>query len=150
MSPKNTHILIAPRFDELAVVHFVAHMRHKGMSVKLVSLTPGLSSSMHGLKIHPDLSLSELRQNDVYNQLLVIPGDPACASAILADPRTHQLIIQVLNNNGLIAALLPAQQLLAKIGLPSNYDSWRFLAQNDMEITDFINLLIEYVNNKGV
>lgn len=87
-------ILIAPGFDEEAVVHCLCQMRQWGTAVTLVGAPSNLVVGASGLAVRPDYSLTQLHQAVLTGRdsLLIIPGSSACATTLLSDPRVHRVI----------------------------------------------------------
>jgi putative intracellular protease/amidase len=138
-------ILIAPDFDEEAVVHCLCQMRRRGTAVALVGTPSNLVNGASGLAIHPDYPLAQLQQGaltDSYS-LLIIPGGSACATTLLSDPRVHRAIKKTFAEDGLVAAMSPVvPQILANIGLLESANSSRFLVQGTLSTADFVKMLI--------
>jgi len=142
---KRAIILIAPEFDEEAVVHCLCQMRQRGTAVALVGTPANLVNGASGLAVHPDYPLTQLQQGaftDSYS-LLIIPGSSSCATTLLSDPRVHRAIKNTLVEGGLVAAMSPiVPQILANIGLLKSANSSRFLVQGTQSTADFVRSLI--------
>jgi putative intracellular protease/amidase len=138
-------ILIAPDFDEEAVVHCLCQMRRRGAAVDLVGNPANWVSGASGLAVHPDYSLAQLNHampSDSYS-LLIIPGGSSCATTLLSDPRVHRAIKRTFAGGGFVAAMSAVvPQIFANIGLLESADSSRFLVQGSQSTTDFVRLLI--------
>jgi hypothetical protein len=138
-------ILIAPEFDEEAVVHCLCQIRWRGTAVALVGAPSNLINGASGLAVHPDFPLAQLQQGaltDSY-RLIVIPGSASCATTLLSDLRVHRAIKRTFAGDGLVAAMSPVvPQILANIGLLESANSSRFLVQGTQSTTDFVKLLI--------
>jgi len=138
-------ILIAPEFDEEAVVHCLCQMRRRGTAVDLVGVPANLVGGASGLAVHPDYPLAQLQQGaltDSYS-LLIIPGSSSCATTLLSDPRVHRAIKKTFAEDGLVAAMSPVvPQILTNIGLLESANSSRFLVQGTQSTADFVKLLI--------
>lgn len=134
-------ILLAPGFEEITTVYLLTHMREAGLSVSLISLTAGLVTGHHGLAVRPDYSLEQLNTKPP-SQLLIVPGGRECTSALVTDPRVHQLIDTTLNNNGYVAATLTAEAFLTQMGISTLRDNPNFIQQENMEIESFTKLLV--------
>jgi putative intracellular protease/amidase len=142
---KRVVILIAPDFDEEAVVHCLCQMRRRGTAVDLVGVPANMVCGASGLAVHPDYPLAQLQQGtlaDSYS-LLIIPGSSACATTLLSDPRVHRAIKKTFAAGGLVAAMSPiVSQIFANMGLLESADSSRFLVQGTQSTADFVKLLI--------
>jgi putative intracellular protease/amidase len=134
-------ILIAPHFDEGTAVACLSELRRQGISVLLMGVTSGLIGSECGLTLRPDTSLlAGDRLVSSRKQALVIAGGAACAAAILTDPRSHELIRQILQTDGYVAALSGAEELVQEaVRL-----EWkvRFVGQGGWETAVFVQRLI--------
>ncbi|KAA3656027.1 MAG: hypothetical protein DWQ04_32295 [Chloroflexi bacterium] len=87
-------------------------------SVAFVSVTPGLVCSIRGITIHPDTYLSqEISLVSDKQQLIILTGGRSCAAQALSDPRTHQLVHHILQQNGYIAVIAQAERFVAETGL---------------------------------
>lgn len=139
-------ILIGPHFDEESVVSCLCGLRNKGVPVTVVGLTPTLLTGLHGLAVRPDFSLTEFSQllsADESTHSVIIPGGHEGTAVLFSDPRVHKIINAILNAGNFIAAMLPAQQMLARIGVPSPQKTCQFLPQNDMETDEFVEQIAE-------
>ena len=139
-------ILIAPHFDEESVVCCLSELRQQGISVSLMGVTSGLIVSERGLTLRPDTSLLVGdRLVSAQRQALVIAGGDACAAAILSDPRSHELMRQILQTDGYVAALSGAEGLVREAVQPA----WaaRFVGQGGVETAVFVQWLVERARN---
>lgn len=145
--PKKVFILIAPHFDEESVVCCLSQMRAKGLAVQLIGSVSGWMSGLRGLKVLPDSSLAQMDPLDVaQNQhVVVIPGGDECVANLLSDPRTHELVETVLNTGGTVAAMSPAQQVLAGTGVPGPDVTCQFFSQGSQNTADFVTQLVKRV-----
>lgn len=138
-------ILIAPKFDEEAVVHCLCQMRRRGTAVDLIGVPSNLVNGASGLTVHPDYSLAQLHQATLTGdyRLLIIPGSSSCATALLSDPRVHRAIKRTFAAGGFIAAMSAVvPQIVANSGLLEPANSARFLVQGTQSTSDFVKLLI--------
>lgn len=142
--PAQVLILIAAEFDETAVVEIACRLRNEGFAVRLVALSSGLVTGIHGITLRPDQSLTQYPANSALNAAdsLIISGGATCASLLLSDPRVHQLMQSMQNQHGIVAVMAGAQRMLAGVGGPSNYASPKFLPQNEMSTAEFVDQLI--------
>ena len=146
MDRKKVSILIGPYFDEEPVVSCFCRLQKRGIPVSVVGLTSDNLLGLHGLSVHPHFTLTEyLKLISVENSRhsLIIPGGHEGTAVLFSDPRVHQLISAILDAGNLIAAMLPAQQMLSQIGVPAPNETDQFVPQNDLEMGAFIDQLIE-------
>jgi putative intracellular protease/amidase len=139
------YILVAPGFEEEFVVRCLCQMRRYGAAVSLVGVSSQLLTGKAGLTVRPDCSLAQLiqpRQPDDI-RLLVIPGEQACATQLLSDPRVHLLVKNIFLANGFVAATLPTvQHTLTSVGLLTAATLSQFLLQGQQETAVFIRSLL--------
>jgi putative intracellular protease/amidase len=138
---KRALILIAPGFEEEAVVCCLSRLREAGIAVSLVGLSASLVRGEHGLAVRPDTSLERLL-NSAPPWLVLVPGGAACASALMADPRVHQLLAATASQGGQIAATFNVQSILANV-LPSAFSGNSLIVQqNDLDLNEFAERLV--------
>lgn len=146
---KEVLILVAMRFDENSTVYCLSQMRAEGFSTQLVGLNTGLQTSLRGLKVRPDLYLTQLDTLDSSKaySLLVLSGGQDCVTRLQSDPRVHKLIVATLEGGGYVAAMSPTvDQMLVNI---SNHDTNRtahLLFQGEIETAVFVERLIDVVS----
>jgi hypothetical protein len=152
MTPTATQlfILIANQFDEMAVIACLSGLRERGVGVSLVGIVPGCLRGHYGILLCPDVCLTELEALPGDGRYgVLIPGRQENARLLWSDPRVHQLLERVLLGEGFVAALRPAQQLFvagAMVGGNGRFVS-HLLAQNDVELSEFIQQLIERIGD---
>lgn len=142
---KHAVILIAPEFDEEAVIHCLCQMRQRGTAVDLVGVPSNLVTGASGLTVHPDYALAHLHQAMLHanHRSLVIPGGASCATTLLSDPRVHRAIKSTFAGGGFVAAMSPVvPQILTNIGLLDSSTAPQFLLQGRQSKSDFVSLLI--------
>ena len=123
-------ILIAAQFDELDVITCHAILTDHRLFVVLVSIMPGLVRSIRGITVHPDSYLSQgMSLMSEKRQLIVLTGGEACAAQTLSDPRTHQLVQDVLQQDGYVAVMTRADFLVRETGLITPEWSARIIRQ---------------------
>lgn len=142
-------ILVAPHFEEKAVVYCLSTLRQQGLLVSLVSITPGKVQSRRGMSLCPDASLSEMEDLLATapadkHQLVLLAGGADCAATILADPRTHYLVQRVLQRGGWLATMAETYELVRETGLL--HADWldRFLRQGSgVETAVFVQQIVD-------
>jgi len=141
-------ILIAPGFDEEAVIHCLCQMRQQGTAVDLVGAPKNCVVGASGLAVRPDHSLAYLQHvtNGGHAGILVIPGGPACAIHLLSDPRVHQAIKRTIASGGIVATMSPViPRILANTGLLEPAADSRFLIQGSQNRSDFVKSLLTHI-----
>ncbi|MBE2197124.1 MAG: DJ-1/PfpI family protein [Anaerolinea sp.] len=148
LAPANkVYILIAPGFDEEAVVSCLCQMRRVGTAVTLVG-TPALwITGATGLAVQPDCSLDAWQQAAMGNGrcLIVIAGGQSCTTRLLSDARVYQGLRATLSQGGSIAilsrAILP---VLSDMRLWSATAVGQFLLPENGETAVFIRDLVHF------
>lgn len=138
-------ILIAPYFDEESVVACLSELRQQGIPVSLMGVTSGLIGSEYGLTLKPDTSLLvSAKLVSRRKQMLVISGGTECATAILSDPRSHQLIQGILQTDGYVAALSWSDECVLEMMRPE----WlpRFMGHDGGKTAVFVQRLINQIS----
>ncbi len=143
-------ILIAPEFDEEAVIHCLCQLRQRGTAVDLIGVPKNCIVGASGLAVRPDHSLAYLQQvtNGGHEGILVIPGSPAYATHLLSDPRVHQAIKRTIVGGGIVAVMSPIiSRILTNIGLLESSTASSFLIQGSNNTSDFVSSLISHIVN---
>lgn len=107
--------LIAPNFDNLLVLHFLASVREAGVASALVSLTPGLTKGASGARVRADFSIKQLPETTLPRWVFVLENRTG-TTALLTDPRVRQLLERTLSNNGSLVILTETQVLFQAAG----------------------------------
>jgi putative intracellular protease/amidase len=134
-------ILLAQDFREGTTVFCLERLRQAGISVSLVGLSARLIRGYHGMAVKPDFSIEQL-PGAVNYRLVIIPEGKACVSALLADPRVHQLIETTLHNRGLVAVMPDAEVMLEQSGLVTSSTASSFIWQRGSQMEEFTAQLI--------
>lgn len=117
-------ILIAPDFDERAIVDSLCTFRAEGIATRLVSLSAGLLTGSYGLAIKPDLSLTQFEQmqrqmlNGRYT--LIISSSQPMTAALQTDPRVQHIIETTFATDGLVAFMAPVPPFVDQFGQEAN------------------------------
>ncbi len=101
VSQKRTIILLGNRFDACLAVASIKQLRESGIAVVVVGQTSALVRDINGISMRADKSLSDLATLPE-DTLLILPGDKAFVSSLLTDPRVHNLISSITNQQGFI------------------------------------------------
>jgi hypothetical protein len=134
-------ILIAPGFDEGAIVVCVRQLRQYGMAIKLVGTSAHYVTGQSGLMVHPDCSLSQIELEIFY--LLIIPGGDTCTIQLLSDPRTYRIVQSVIDSGNRVAVMSSlAAPILTSVGILTTAVSSQFLTQGSQKTADFIQQLL--------
>ena len=140
-------IVITTGFLETAVVTTLCNLRQAGLPVKLMGQQSGLVTSACGLTVQPDRSLLDwetaVNGTPLGRAALVIPGNSVCAAALLSDPRLHQLMEAILQQEGVVAVMRAAQPLLAEVWGETVYTLPNVLLQEEGETAVFVQRLLK-------
>lgn len=149
MSQKEVLVLVTTHFDEISAVYCLCQMRAEGFSTQLVGLNPGLQTGLRGLKVRPDMYLTQidpLAANNDYS-LLILSGGQDCVVRLQSDPRVHQLIVATLEGGGYVAAMSPTvEQVLINISNHDTNKTSHLLFQGEIETAEFVGSLIDFVS----
>lgn len=139
-------ILLAAGFEETAVAYCLDNMREAGLPISLVGLSAGILKSWHGLAVRPDYSLDQLTP-EAANRGIIVPGGPQCVSALLTDPRIHQLLDATLQRGGFVAVLATAVPAFTQSAFLSATSDKHLLHQGEMDIREFTGYLIDFASH---
>jgi putative intracellular protease/amidase len=145
-SPRCTFILVAHGYEEEFTICCLIQMRKAGLSVSLVGFSAGLVSSLHGLRLRPDLSLEQAVAHQPAD-MVVVPGGAFAVSALLTDPRVHRLFEATWAAGGIIAATRTAEPVLANQGLLPEQITSSLYTQQDRNSIDFVRQLVELLTS---
>jgi hypothetical protein len=140
----NIIIFLASNFEEELVSQCVVQMRGKGLGFQIVGIENKPLHSYHGLLVYPDLSVENLFTESI-PELILIPGEKACASLLMSDPRVFFYLENVLRQNGRIAISKKAGEIFAGAGLQEARNLDRFVHQEDKSTYDFVADLISRI-----
>lgn len=87
-------VLWGHNFDEQMATIFVTELRRAGWLVKVVGLTPGTLSGVHGLALLPDLTLGQALPLASRAVCIIIPTTSLDFDYLHTDPRLHNFIQQ--------------------------------------------------------
>lgn len=139
-------ILLAIGFEEGTTIFCLEHMREAGLPVKLVGLSSGLITGLHGLVVRPDYSLDQLAPG-IQTRLVILPDGQQCISSLLADPRVYKLFeATTQENDGLIAVMKTAEPLLTQRGILATPLAERLVLQGNTPVQEFANQLINLLS----
>ena len=143
------YILVAPGFEEAAVIYCLTQLRQAGLPVSLVGLMAGQIAGWHGLSICPDLTLDEVDAHEPM-KLAVIPGGQQCATALLTDPRVHRLLHTLIAQEGRVGVMDTAIPVITQFGLlPESMDGY-YVMQNEEGMDSFVTELVSLMLNNSV
>jgi 4-methyl-5(b-hydroxyethyl)-thiazole monophosphate biosynthesis len=143
-SGKRVLILLAPGFEERQIIHHTSCMRESGVPTSLVGLSTQSVSGQHGIAVQPDCSLNDLPRETDYS-LVLMSGGYQYVSSLLADPRVHQLLSNILKQEGYIAANELAGAILPHTNAKALLQGCHFITQNNMDLNEFTQHLISLV-----
>jgi 4-methyl-5(b-hydroxyethyl)-thiazole monophosphate biosynthesis len=108
-------MILADGFEETQTVILLSLLREAGLCVKSVGLKGGLITSLHGISIKPDLTLTDLQtlRTTIQVSLVILPEGEQSLAKLKGDPRIHKLLYQTAHQQGQIvtsSAGLPVLQ----------------------------------------
>lgn len=130
-------IPIASGFDEVSVVDCVSHLRRRGVRVQLVSVGGHNVRSRHGLTLHADKRVHELKQPHASSRILLTGGDVSLR-AVLHSVEMLMLIADTGQLGGELVATTDSQATIEESGILTTLGhlSWRI--QADESLSDFL------------
>ena len=108
-------ILLSNGFEEAEAIVPADLLRRAGVEVALTALEGELVSGSHQIAIKADLTLDQVDPDQV--ELVFLPGGMGGVKCLGEDPRVSQLVHQVYEKGGYVAAICAAPTLLAAFGL---------------------------------
>ena len=117
-------------------------LRAAGIEVRLVGLTAGLMTGIHGLTVRPDITLADLRTRKEY-RLVIAPGCIQSALSLLVDPRVHELMAATMKAGGRVAVMGEAEEAFVQAGRLELLARPGVVAQGKRETNDFVSLLVK-------
>ncbi len=106
---------LAQGCEELEAVTVIDLLRRAGIEVVTAGLDERPVQASRGVVLIPDTQLDAVMGREF--DMIVLPGGLPGADCLQADPRISQLLQQISNNNGFIAAICAAPKVLAANGL---------------------------------
>lgn len=101
-------VLWGAGFEETAAVIFTTALRRAGLPVKVVGLVGPQAAGIHGLALHPDMTLSEALPLAGQTKCVVIPCSPATAHQMENDPRVPLFFKEAVANKAQFILSEPA------------------------------------------
>lgn len=121
--------IIAPWFDEVAVVTTASLFHQQNIVHVLVGLKPGLVKGLRGIQIYPDDFLNQKILLSQSIKVLILPFGSECMARALTDPRLHQLANQTIRNAGFVAVPANTTNLVVETGLLRPQTQAQFICQ---------------------
>ncbi len=115
LSSKKVLMVIAPKdFHDQEYAKPREILESKGAQITVASSSKNTAIGMYGMKVTPDVSLSDVKASD-YDAILFIGG--IGAMVYNNDPQALSLAIEAKKNNKVIGAICIAPAILAKAGI---------------------------------
>ncbi len=111
----NVLVPLAQGCEELEAVTIIDLLRRAGINVVTASLDDKAVTCSRKTVIIADTTLERVMQDDF--DLMVLPGGLPGADNLNNDPRIHQLITRLANENKYLAAICAAPKVLASNGI---------------------------------
>ncbi len=112
---KKAMIILAPGYEELEAVAVIDMLRRAGIDIKVVGITEGPIPSARDVKIVPDCTLDEVK--DEQFDLIVLPGGLDSTEQLAKDERVVNMLKKQLDENRLVGAICAAPTVLDRHGL---------------------------------
>lgn len=113
---KKVLIVIAPKdFEDCEVVDPMTILKANGAEVKIAGITTEAAIGINGLKIIPDIKISNAKANDY--DAIVLPGGTGVISNLWDNEELRTLIQQFNSQSKIVAAMCAAPPVLAKAGI---------------------------------
>jgi 4-methyl-5(b-hydroxyethyl)-thiazole monophosphate biosynthesis len=108
-------ILLAEGCEELEAVTVIDLLRRAGIEVLAAGLEKGSITASRGVKLIPDIQLTEVLDRDF--DMIVLPGGARGAERLAADPAVQDMLQRMARQNKYTAAICAAPKVLAQAGL---------------------------------
>jgi PfpI family intracellular protease len=113
---KKVLMVIAPKdFEDCEVVDPMTILKANGAVVTIASTTTDTAIGINGLKITPDIKISDAKMEDY--DAIVIPGGTGVISSLWDNEELRTLIQQFNSQSKIVAAMCAAPPTLAKAGI---------------------------------
>jgi PfpI family intracellular protease len=113
---KKVLMVIAPKdFEDCEVVDPMTILKANGAVVTIASTTTDIAVGINGLKITPDMKISDAKMDDY--DAIVIPGGTGVISSLWDNEELRTLIQQFNSQSKIVAAMCAAPPALAKAGI---------------------------------
>ena len=113
---KKVLIVIAPKdFEDCEVVDPMTILKANGAEVKIAGITTEAAIGINGLKIIPDIKISNAKADDY--DAIVLPGGTGVISNLWDNEELRTLIQQFNSQSKIVAAMCAAPPALAKAGI---------------------------------
>lgn len=106
---------LAPGFEDLEATTIVDLLRRADIEVVTAGLQPGLIQGARGLRVQPDASLDEVK--DQVFDMIALPGGMPGAEHLKNDARIQALLKRLAGAGKYTAAICAAPIALAQVGL---------------------------------
>jgi 4-methyl-5(b-hydroxyethyl)-thiazole monophosphate biosynthesis len=106
---------LAPGFEDLEATTIVDLLRRAGIEVVTAGLQPGLIQGARGMRVQPDASLDEVKDQDF--DMIALPGGMPGAEHLKNDARIQALLKRLSGAGKYTAAICAAPIALAQVGL---------------------------------
>lgn len=136
-------ILISNGFNHDEVFGLQTIFRQSGISIYLMGLIGEPVYSSDGLITTTDYTIDQLNGDGFKNQLLIIPGDPACTNYLLMDARVYRFILATLQAGGFVAVTKQAHEAVITIYQTLLLNNKSLVFQNGKKLESFARQLLD-------
>lgn len=143
LGQRKIYILISNGFNQDEVFGLQTIFRQAGIPIYLMGLIGEPVYSSDGLITIADYTIDQLNGDTFKNQLLIIPGDPACTSYLLVDARIYRIVLLTLQNGGFVAVTKQAYETVTTIYQPLLCNDKSLIFQNGKRLESFARQLLD-------
>lgn len=108
-------IPLADGFEDIEAITIIDVLRRAELDVTTVYLKDNPVTSAHNVKIEADKNIDAIDSKDY--DLIALPGGMPGSTNLMEDHRVIELVKQVYNQNGRVAAICAAPMVLGKAGI---------------------------------
>ncbi len=112
---KKAVIILAPGYEELEAVAVVDILRRAGIDIKIAGVHEGPVPSARDVKIVPDVTLDEIKDQNF--DLIILPGGLDSTEALAKDERVVGMLKRQLDEGRMVGAICAAPTILDRHGL---------------------------------
>lgn len=109
------YLLLGKGFEETEAIAPWDLLLRAGVEVKAVGIGGKTVEGGHGIRVEADITLDELRQEDL--EMIILPGGLGGVESIASSEKAMQAVKTAYENGKYVAAICAAPTLLARLGI---------------------------------
>ncbi len=117
---KKAVIILSPGYEELEAVAVVDILRRAGIDIRIAAVENGPVASARGIKIVPDVSLDEIKDDKF--DLIVLPGGLDSTETLSGDGRVIGMLRNQIDEGRMVGAICAAPTVLDRHGLAEGHE----------------------------